>query len=117
MGVSFHRDTVTRVRAPLADDRYGDDVRDWANATTQDIPGCRIAPASIAADDSPSNVIDRDRLNRRFNFFGPPGADLVASDRIRWQGEDYDITGDVRHWRSPSGRLAHIEADLLRVEG
>lgn len=116
-GISFHRDVITRVRAPLSADRYGDDVRDWGNATATDIRGCRVVPGAVGSDSAPTNVIDRDRLNRRFQLFAPPDADLLGSDRIRWQGVDYEITGDVRRWRSVTGRLAHIEADLLRVEG
>lgn len=109
---SFHRDTVTVVRPTIGPNRYGDDVVDWSTPTLIDIPGCRVIPAAGA-----EMVVDRDQVIRRSLLFAPPSADIRATDRIRWQGADYDVDGDVRHWRGPSGALAHIEADLVRVEG
>lgn len=114
-GISFHRQTVTVIRASTTANRYGDDIRDWNTADEVDLTGVRLIPQ--AADNNIENVVDRDRIIRRWVLFAPPDADVVASDRIRYGGDLYEIDGEVRHWPSPSGRLSHIEADLTRVEG
>jgi hypothetical protein len=31
--------------------------------------------------------------------------------------DDFEVSGAPRRWGSPSGRLAHLEIDLQRVEG
>lgn len=111
-GISWHADTVIGLRAPMVDDRYGDEIADWDNASETSLPGCRVVPGAGS-----ENTVDRDQLTRRWVLFAPPSADLRATDRIRWDGTDYDIDGDLRRWRSATGALAHIEADLTRVEG
>jgi len=112
-GISFHVETVTRIRAPYVDgDRYGDEVRDWDNATETTVSGGRLLPMVSAED-----TIDREQIVRRWLYFAPPDADWLASDRLRWQGVVYEIDGEVRRWPSPTGRLAHLEIDLLLVEG
>jgi hypothetical protein len=111
-GISFHRDTVTVIRAAPESDSYGDKIRNWDNATYTNVEGCRVQPAT--ADE---NTVDRNQVNRRWLLFAPLAADIVATDRIRWQDTDYDIDGEIRRWPSPSGRLDHLEADLIRVEG
>lgn len=112
-GIQFATDTVTVLRVGTTTDRYGDTVAgDWTSATETVVARCRVQPAA-----GPEDTVDRDQITRRWLLFAPPGADIVASDRIRHAGVDYDIDGEIRRWSSPSGRLAHIEADLLRVEG
>lgn len=110
--ISFHRDTVTRLRATAGTNRYGDVVTDWATPDQRDITGCRVTPAL-----GTEMVVDRDQVIRRWVLSAPYGADVLATDRIRWQGNDYEIDGEVRRWPSPTGAMAHIEADLLLVQG
>lgn len=110
---SFHQDTVTRLRALVTDDRYGDQSRDWPNAAAATLSGCRLVPAAGSED-----TVDRDQITRRWLLF-VPGADtdLLATDRIRWRGQDFDVDGEVRRWQSATGNLGHLELDLMRVEG
>lgn len=111
-GIQFATDTITVLRAVAAVDRYGDTISGWDTPTETDLVGCRVQPAA-----GPEDTVDRDQITRRWLLFAPPGADILATDRIRWNGDDYDIDGELRRWSSPTGRLAHIEADLTRVEG
>ena len=113
--ISFASDTVTVVRAPVVVDRYGAEVRDWANATRTLLEGCRVQPL----DSSGGQIIEprRDAVVTRWRLFAPAGADLVATDRVEWQGGTYEVDGDVQRWSSPTGALAHVEALLRRVEG
>lgn len=111
-GISFHREVVTRLRAPVAGDRYGDEARNWDAAAELDIPGGRVVPQAGA-----ENAVGRDQIVRRWTYYGPYDADLLASDRVRYAGDVYEIDGEVRRWRSASGNLAHLECDLLLVQG
>lgn len=111
-GISFHTDTITRLRAEPTVDRYGDSTQNWAVPDQLAVTGCRVIPAA-----GPEDVVDRDQITRRWVLFAPPTADILATDRVRWRGDDYEVTGDVRSWRSPSGRVSHLELDLTRVEG
>lgn len=112
----WHRDVLTRVRAPLADDVYGNPVRDWTAAVRTDLPGWRVQPVQGSRANAADSV-PRDGLERNRRAFGPPGVDLEQTDRIEWQGDTWLIDGDVDRWRSPTGRLAHIEIMLTRMEG
>lgn len=112
-GISFHHASVTRIRASLTtDNTYGDQARDWAHATETTMTGGRLLPMLGGED-----TVDRAQLTRRWLYFAPPDADWVSTDRLRWNDTDYEIDGSVRLWSSPTGRLAHLEIDLLRVEG
>lgn len=108
-GISFHRETIEVLSASGQLDRYGNAPLNWSQATTTTVENCRLLPV-------PSDEI-QERLTRRWTLYAPPDTALVSSNRIRWQGAVYEVSGEVRRWPSPTGRLAHIEADLERVEG
>jgi hypothetical protein len=108
-GISYHDETVEVLTSVAGTDRYGNKASAWANPGVVTVTGCRLLPIP-----GPEVL---DRLTRRWILFAPPGTALVAANRVRWHGVLYNVSGDVRRWRSPSGRLAHIEADLERVEG
>ena len=115
MTVSFKTQTVTVVRAPLVTDRYNAQVRDWANATSTPLTDCRVQP--LAASGGLIIEPGRDAVVTRWKLLAPDGADVLASDRIVWQGKTYEVDGDVELWSSPTGSLAHVEGLLKRVEG
>jgi len=106
--VTFHTETVDVLAAPSVTDRYGNQVLDWDTATVTTVQRCRVLPVAGV------QVLDRE--TRRWILFAPPGTALISANRVRWGGADYDVV-DVRRWPSPSGAVAHIEADLERVEG
>jgi Phage head-tail joining protein. len=110
--ISYHRDTVTVVRAELVDDGYGNQVPDWANAARHVVLGCRVQP-----ERGSEYTLDRDAIVTRWRLFAPAAADIRDTDRIEYEGVTYDIDGSVERWPSPTGRLAHIEARLVRTEG
>lgn len=103
------RDKVTRLRAPLVDGPYGNQTRDWANATAVTY-AAEVQPVS-----STEEVVNQQRTETRWRLFLGPSADLEATDRILWDGDTYEVDGEVeRHKRR--GALHHLEAVLLRVE-
>ncbi|MEV6102621.1 hypothetical protein [Nocardia sp. NPDC051981] len=116
MAFSWFRDTVVRLRAPLVTDAYGNRVRDWAAAGRVPMSGWRVQPVQGTRLKT-AETIPREGLERMRRAFGPHGADVVRTDRIEWAGSVWEIDGDVDPWRGPSGRIAHIELMLTRVEG
>lgn len=102
------RDSVTRLRAPLTSGGYGNQKRDWAAATSTSYPAA-VQPVSSAEE-----VVDQVRTATRWRLFLPRSADLLASDRIEWDGGTYEVEGDVERWKR-FGRLHHLEAVLFRV--
>ncbi|MBL3808517.1 hypothetical protein ACFWFV_14060 [Streptomyces diastaticus] len=116
MSFGWHRDTIVRVRAPMATDPYGNPRRDWANAERTPMPGWRVQPVQ-GARQTAAETIPREGLERSRRLFGPISADIESTDRIEWQGEVWVIDGDVDRWRGPTGRLAHTELLMQRMEG
>lgn len=108
-GISFHGETIEVLAAAAVTDRYGNDALDWADPDVTTVSGCRVMPV-------PGEEV-LDRLTRRWMLFAPPDTALVSANRVRVNGITFDVSGEVRRWSSPSGALAHIEADLERVEG
>jgi hypothetical protein len=108
-GISFHDQTVEVLVGVAHTDRYGNDTTDWGAPIATPVAGCRLVPV-------PGGEV-LDRVTRRWVLYAPPEAVITAASRVRWEGIVYDVTGEVRRWKSATGRLAHIEADLQRVEG
>ena len=107
--ISFHHDTVEVLSATEVTDRYGNQTLIWDTPTVASVVDCRVMP--LAGEE----VLDR--LTRRWVLYAPADTALVSANRVRWNGDTYDVVGEVRRWPSPTGALAHIEADLERVEG
>jgi len=103
---------VTVIRPVYITER-GDQVTNWDNATEHTVTGCRVQPAS--GQDVQSAT--RDAVIDRWTLFAPAAADIDVRDRIRYGGTVYEIDGNLRHWPSPSGALAHTEATLKHVGG
>lgn len=110
--ISFHRDTITVLRAPLVPDDYNNQVPDWPNAAETPVGGCRVQPERGA-----DYTLDREAVLTRWRLFAPASVDLLPTDRVRHGGVDYDIEGSVERWPSPTGALAHVEALMRRVDG
>ena len=108
---SFCNQTVTRIR-PAAKESRGSIIPDWSQATEKDIGGCSMQPAStsLSQDGRVLGLLDE------YTLFLPPDADVMAGDRIRYNGQIYQIDGDVRIQPAPL-RLDHIEIRLRRHSG
>lgn len=105
--------TVTRLRAPVIENRYGDDERDWTAPASAEIAGCALQPATSTETLDPT----RQTVITRWQLFAPPGTDLAAFDRIDVDGVVYEVDGDPADWSAPGGRADHVAATLQRVEG
>lgn len=102
--------TVTLLRAGSKPADYGNTTEaDWSNPGSTDVPGCSVQPAP--ADEF---TIDRDTFLTRWVVYLPAGTDVTASDRVLWQGDTYDVDGEVLRW--DFGALSHLVINLRRSE-
>lgn len=101
-------ETITRLRAPLISGGYGNQVRDWANAASQDF-AVKWSHKSI------SEVVgDEAQTTTKGYIFGGPDLDLESTDRVIGpDGLTYEVDGDVM--RSYVRGLHHVRAYLRRI--
>lgn len=109
---SFMRQTITRIR-PGTKTLRGSEVFDWSNATTKDIWGCSVQPASTSLSQDGRVLAYSDELTA----YLPPDADVKAGDRIEYAGKTYTINGAPRVWLSATGNLDNIQLNLERWQG
>jgi len=107
-------DTVIVIRAPLAANRYGGQLRDWTTTTRTTVVGVSVQPAAATED-----VRDRELLVNAYTLFTSRGQDidLEATDRVEWNGLVLQVDGDPNRWPAPGGGVHHVEAALKLVTG
>lgn len=104
------RDTVTRLRGTAGTGSYGSDEIDWSSPTELDM-SCEFQPMTTDEE-----VALQQRTESFWRVFLPAGADVLATDRLRFDGVDYEIDGEPRRWRM-NGREHHVELVVTRVVG
>ena len=109
---SWAVDTVTRLRSTVTVERRTT-YPDWTNASTVAISGCSMQPAgtSLSQDGRIQGITDG------YTCYMPPGSDVIAGDKIRFNGQDYQVIGEPRAWASPTGRVSSLQAQLERWSG
>lgn len=112
MPLSFMNDTVTVVRAPMIT-KNGAEVRDWKNATTFMLTNVQVTAQATSRDfeGRVTQVSDRRTLRAKYQ------ADIQPGDRIEWNGDTYEVDGEVFHTKSPTGRVSSTRCTLVRWEG
>lgn len=112
MGLSFWTQTIKRIR-PGSKSVRGSHISDWDNTTELVIPGCSVQPAStsLSQDGRIQGITDG------LTCYIPPTADIQGGDRVEYAGNMYAINGDPLRWTSPSGRISHIQLNLVRWRG
>lgn len=109
---TFARDTVTIHRAPMIEER-GTKVRDWSHESTHRIARCSFQPVQ-----SSTNWTDpRQAVTVKANLYLPPGSDIEEEDMVEFGGAKYAVEGAPFEWRSPSGRIDHVQASLVDWRG
>lgn len=108
---SWCNETVTVERAPWKDVR-GTKVRDWSAKTVHTVGGCSVQPASTSR-----NFERAQQETDRWTLYAPPGADVEAGDRITHHGGTYEVDGSPFTWKSPTGRVTHMQAHLVEWSG
>ena len=112
MPLSFMRDSVTVKRAPTAT-KNGAEYRDWDRATSAIISNVQITAQATSRDfeGRVTQVSDRRTLRAKYD------ADIQPGDRIEWNGDTYEVDGEVFHTKSPTGRISTTRCTLVRWEG
>lgn len=109
-------EVITRLRAP--------DVTGPDGAT---IPGSWSTVAEIALGklnylgelqplSSTEDVVGKQRTESTHKAFLPGGADVLPTDRLRFQGVDYQVEGEPERFRI-RGIEHHLEVFCFRVRG
>ena len=108
---SFCNDTITRLRPGQTESR-GSIIPDWTKATEKEIGGCSMQPAStsLSQDGRVLGLLDE------YTLFLPADADIQAGDRVRYNGQVFEIDGEVRI-QPAALRLDHIELRLRSHKG
>lgn len=111
MIASFAAQKVTRLRGKTTEDDYGNPDIDWDDPDTKSIDPVTVGPVSG------SETFDEQgqKLVSRWMLHAESGADITDDDRIEHNGIQYDIDGAVQVYRSPTGKLDHLEIMLKRV--
>ena len=112
MPCSFMRDSVVIVRPGEKTER-GSIIPDWDNAQTHTINDVQVTPVSTVQDRDGRvvNVSDRFKLRARYS------ADVKSGDRVIWNGDTFEIDGDVFHTKSPTGRVSSTRCTLALWRG
>jgi len=102
-------DPVTRLRAVLTSDGYGNQARNWSSVTSTDFL------VHWSARTVEETVGDEPRTSGTVKLFGGPDFDLEATDRIVGpDGLTYEVDGEVMR-SYVRGQLHHIRAYLRRI--
>lgn len=112
MALSFWKDQVTVLRAPLIT-KNGMEKRDWENAVPHIIKNVLVTAQATSREfgDRVTQVTDRRTLRANCD------ADIIPGDRVIWKEDTYEIDGEVFNTVSPTGRVSSTRCTLVRWEG
>lgn len=97
-------ETVTVVRPP-ARDTFGDALPGTEAST--DLPGCLVAPGGSGEQNSGANQVTTDAT-----VYAPPGADILATDRLLVRGQLHEVVGQPQQWTGYG-----LVIDVRRITG
>lgn len=109
---SFCSQSITIIR-PGTKEVRGSIVPDWEHtAQPVVVGGCSVQPASssLSLDGRVLGISDA------WTAYLPEGTDVKAGDRILFDGNTYEISGEPRVWTGAFTR-SHIQLNLTRWEG
>jgi hypothetical protein len=102
-------ETITRLRAPLISDGYGNQTRDWSAATSTDF-AVHFSHKTVG-----EVVGDEARTTTKGYIFGGPDVDLESTDRVTGpDGLLYELDGELMR-SYVRGQLHHVRAYLRRI--
>lgn len=112
MGLSFFRDSVTIIRAPIAK-KNGQEYRDWENAEESTLERVQVTAAGTSRDFAGrvESITDARTLRASYD------ADIREGDRVVYDGRLYEVNGEVYHTKSPTGRASSTRCTLTRWKG
>jgi hypothetical protein len=97
-------------RTVSGQDMYGNDVYD---ETSTVIGNCVFQPAG-----STENLTFADQVNTTDTIFMPFGTPVGPLDAIDFNGNRYEVIGEISSWVSPfSGRTSPIRINVSKIAG
>lgn len=110
---SFCTQEITRIR-PGTRELRGSTIPDWSEdkITKLVIKGCSIQPAATSLSQD-GRVLG---ISESLTAYLPEGSDVLAGDRILFDGQTYEINGEPKKWTAARS-LSNIQLTLTRWEG
>ncbi|MGW1134422.1 hypothetical protein [Streptomyces griseoluteus] len=108
--------TAVRVRAGTKTDRGGNPIPDWSNPDRMTVTGLNIQPNSQveAGDEQRDAVI----TGYRVQSVEGTAPDIKATDRIQWNGQTFEVDGEVATWPDLfTDAPHHVEFVMVRATG
>lgn len=111
MPFDWWTDAVTVTRPAQVSSR-GTTVADWEHATTTTLSGVDVqVPTTILSLDG------RTATALGGTIYAPMGADVQAGDRIGWHDLTFEVDGEPKPWRSPTGAANNIQIPIKYWRG
>lgn len=110
MQISFANTTIERQRAKTKTSR-GSTVQDWSNPTKLNISGCFVQPSTTGFDQD-----GRLAVSESYTVLAPAGSDIVAADRISYDGKTWMVTS-AEPYTSPTGAVSHLRVYMEVWQG
>ena len=108
----FH-DSGTRLRGVVVAGTQGRPDRiDWNQPASELLIGCQWDPGGSTEDISSEQTVVTSP-----SAILPPNSDITAVDRWRYEGQVFEIDGDVARHKNRHGRPRYDEIRLKRVTG
>lgn len=109
---SFARTVVTVIRPAVTTER-GSNYPDWAAAAEHKVTGCSFQPGGSTEDLNDG----RDAVRIDATVYLPARSNIAAGDRIRVPQGTFNVVGEPEVWESPTGRMSHVIARLVKFRG
>lgn len=110
---SFCTQEITRIR-PGEKTARGSTIPDWSDAKVSKlvIKGCSVQPSATSLSQD-GRVLG---VSEQFTAYLPEGSDVIAGDRILYDGNIYTINGEPKIWHA-AVNMSHMQLNLIRWEG
>lgn len=109
---SYYTDTVTRQRATTTIDEYGNLSRSFPGDQVT-FNNCRVQPR-ISIEQVTE---DREMTEQVLGLYTPIDADIIATDRVVFNGDTYEVHGDGQKHRGVTGATSHAHFRIRKIDG
>ena len=98
-----------------AEDDHGNPIDTWAGTPLRE--PAQVSPAGGGAGSSSENIVGGDVVTSRMRLTLAGVTSAASSSRILWNGDTYEVEGDVMPVPGRGGRIHHHAAIIRKVEG
>ena len=108
---SFCNDEIVRLRPGTKIER-GSTIFDWSNPSRLLIDGCSVQPTATTLSQD-GRVLG---TSESMTAYLPEDSDVIAGDRIEYDGKVYTIIGEPKIWKGPLN-MSNMQLNLTKWEG